>query len=201
MIKLLGKIPGQVTVACSGGVDSMALLDFLSRKHAVSAAFFNHGTANSHRAEKFLVEYCKDRNISLHVGEIENEKPKSLSDEEHWRNERYDFLSSFQNVVTAHNLDDAVETWVWSSLHGTSKLIPYHRGTVTRPLLCTRKSDLVNWCVKNGVPWCEDASNKDTSYTRNFIRHEMMDKVLRVNPGIHKMIAKKTFEKFTLNNL
>ena len=175
----------------------MALLDFLSRKHSVTAAFFNHGTVNSHKAERFLVEYCKHRNIRLQVGEIENEKTKSLSDEEHWRNERYEFLSSFQNVVTAHNLDDVVETWIWSSLHGTPKLIPYQRGNVMRPLLCTKKSELVNWCMDKHVPWCYDESNNDTSYTRNFIRHEMMDKVLKVNPGIHTMLSKKIKEKFT----
>ena len=44
MIKIQGKIPRRVTVAVSGGVDSMACLDFLRRKHNVIAAFFHHGT-------------------------------------------------------------------------------------------------------------------------------------------------------------
>lgn len=179
----------------------MALLDFLSRKHAVTAAFFNHGTVNSHKAEMFLVEYCRERDITLHVDEISSSKPKSLSDEEYWRNERYAFLDSFTNVVTGHNLDDAVETWIWSSLHGTPKLIPYQRGRVTRPLLCTRKSELENWCMSNLVPVCYDESNNDISYTRNFIRHEMMDRVLKVNPGIHKVIEKKIREKFTRDQM
>ena len=47
--------------------------------------------------------------------------------------------------------------------------------------------------MKN-VPWIEDESNLDTAYTRNYIRNEMMTNVLKVNPGIHKTIAKKVTE-------
>ena len=198
MIRLLYKVPREVTVACSGGVDSVALLHFLSLKHKVKAAFFHHGTENSDKAEDFVEKLCEKMNVKLEVGRIAENKPNGLSKEEHWRNCRYDYLSKFPYVVTAHNLDDVVETWVWSSLHGTPKLIPYERGNIRRPLLCTRKKHLVEWCTDHNVSWIEDLSNKDISYTRNFIRHEMMDDVLRVNPGIHKMLEKKLKEKIVL---
>ena len=55
----------------------------------------------------------------------------------------------------------------------------------------TRKRDLELWASLNNVPHIEDDSNKDTRYTRNYIRHTMMHNVLKVNPGIHKTIAKK----------
>jgi len=198
MIKLLGKVPREIVVACSGGVDSVALLHFLSLKHRVKAAFFHHGTTNSDRAEEFLTLSCKKMGVKLEVGKISESKPKELSEEEHWRNCRYAYLDEFPQVVTAHNLDDVVETWVWSSLHGTPKLIPYERGNIRRPLLCTRKKDLIEWCTSRNVSWIEDASNQDTKYTRNFIRKEMMPHILRVNPGIHKMLEKKLKEKIVL---
>jgi tRNA(Ile)-lysidine synthase TilS/MesJ len=44
MIKLLVPLPKKLTIACSGGVDSMAVVDFLKRKHDVTIAYFNHGT-------------------------------------------------------------------------------------------------------------------------------------------------------------
>ena len=198
MIKLLHKLPKRLTVALSGGVDSMALLDFLRRKHDVTAAFFHHGTENSAKAWQFIYTYCKDNNIPLETGLIGYpDKLKEESFEEYWRNQRYTFLSKFETVVTGHNLDDCVETWVWSCLHGTPKLIPHTRGNVLRPLLCTRKSELISWCKKNNVPWVEDSSNTNTKYTRNFIRHEMMQNVLHVNPGIHKMLEKKIKEKYS----
>ena len=197
MINILGKVPKDVTVAVSGGVDSMALLDFLSRKHNVTAAFFHHGTETSNQAYDFLTNYLSSRGIELVVGNIDVEKPVDQSPEEHWRNCRYDFLKSIDSVVvTGHNLDDCVETWVWSSLHGKSKLIPHYHGNVMRPLLTTKKSELYAWCTNKNVPWLEDQSNRDTKYTRNYIRHEMMENVLRVNPGIYKMIRKKLQERF-----
>ena len=46
MIKITVPLPKQITIACSGGVDSMAIVDFLSRKHDVTIAHFNHRTQN-----------------------------------------------------------------------------------------------------------------------------------------------------------
>jgi tRNA(Ile)-lysidine synthase TilS/MesJ len=44
MLRILGKLPRELVVAVSGGPDSMAILDFLSNNHDVTAAYFNHGT-------------------------------------------------------------------------------------------------------------------------------------------------------------
>ena len=191
MIKVLGSLPRKLTVALSGGIDSMVLLDFLKRNHDIDAAFFNHGTENSIRAEQFLVDYCEKNRVRLYVGTINTTRPTKQSPEEHWREERYNFLNQFDTVVTAHHLDDVAETWVWSSLHGTSSLIPYRRGNVIRPFLLNRKYELEDWARRKNVKWIEDVSNNDTRYTRNFIRHKLMADVLRVNPGIHTMLRKK----------
>lgn len=170
----------------------MAALDFLRRSHRVSVAFFNHGTESSMIEHDFLHNYCKDRKIGMVTGTIDKLSVRGLSQEEHWRNERYKFLDSIgHSVVTAHHLDDAAETWVWASMHGTPKLPQITRGNVIRPFLATRKQDLVSWCVNNSVPWIEDASNLDTKFTRNYIRNVMMPHALRVNPGIHKMVKKR----------
>jgi tRNA(Ile)-lysidine synthetase-like protein len=192
MIKLLVSLPRQITIACSGGVDSMAAVDFLRRRHDVAIAFFNHGTATSAAAESFLADYARWEGIPFQTNQTVQDRQPKESLESHWRRIRYDWLHALEGtVVTAHHLDDAVETWVWSSLHGQSKLpgIRYHN--VLRPFMLTPKSQLISWCQRNDVPWIEDDTNTDTRYTRNLIRHEMMPHVLRVNPGIHKMVRKR----------
>lgn len=194
MIKLLFPLPKKLTIALSGGVDSVAITDFLSRKHNVFCAFFHHGTENSERAFTFVNNFCKERNLSLTIGYLKNEKNKKQSQEEFWRDERYKFLEQFETVITGHHLDDVVETYIWSSMHGTSKLIPTVRNNVLRPFLTTRKSEFVNWCERKSINWCEDLSNNDTKYTRNLIRHELLPVVLKVNPGIHSTV-KKLVEK------
>ena len=202
MLRLLGKIPKKITLALSGGVDSMVVLDFLSKNHNVEAAFFDHGTEHSAMAKDFVEEECNKRKIVLHTGKIyQVHRGREQSPEEHWREERYNFLHNFENVVTAHHLDDAVETWIWSSLHGTSSLIPYRRGNVIRPFLLNRKFDFQDWARRKNVKWIEDASNNDSSYTRNYIRNQLMAGVLNVNPGIHTMIRKKLEERQKIKEL
>jgi tRNA(Ile)-lysidine synthetase-like protein len=201
MIKIQGKIPREVTVACSGGVDSMAVVDFLRRSHDVTAFYFNHGTEHGFDAKDFLEKQYTGTNVQLVTRTLQDkEVPKDTSQEEHWRNERYKWfhhLGLQSQVITCHHLDDCVETWVWSSMHGASNTIPYRNISVIRPFRLTRKREFITWCHLHDVPYIEDDSNKDLRYTRNYIRHEMMPHVLRVNPGIHKMLKKKMIAEFT----
>jgi len=191
MIRLLFPLPKQITVAFSGGVDSVAIVDFLSNKHDVTCAFYHHGTENSDRAMEFVAKFCSDRDMPLIYGMISDKSlPKGLSLEEHWRNERYKFLSTLGPVITAHHLDDCVETYIWSALHGTPKVIPFRRNNVLRPFLTTPKQEFVDWCNRKEIVWCYDKSNDETKYTRNYIRHELMPHDLRVNPGLRTVVKK-----------
>ena len=201
MIKIQGKIPRQVMIAVSGGVDSMAALDFLRRNHEVEVYYFNHGTEYGERAEDLVRRYIMKYDLPFQIrGIAQGTKPKRMSKEEWWRDERYKWMDLFSQhhlpVITCHHLDDCVETWVWSSMHGTGKIIPYRRNGVIRPFRTTRKRQLELWAAMHNVPYLEDDSNADVCYTRNYIRHEMMPHVLRVNPGIHKTIAKKVRDDY-----
>lgn len=199
MIKLLGKLPANPVIALSGGVDSMAVADFVSRSRSVQCAFFHHGTEVSAQAEQVVIRYCRQRGWPLFQGYLTKQRPDDISPEEHWRNERYEFLDGFQcDVITAHHLDDCVETYLWSTLHGTAKVIPYRRNRVIRPFLLTKKQDLVNWAWDNDVPWIEDSSNSDTKYMRNYIRHNIVPHALNVNPGLAKVVGRKV-EEFNLD--
>jgi tRNA(Ile)-lysidine synthase len=189
MFKLLNKIPREVTVAVSGGVDSMAAIDFLSQNHKVSCAHFNHGTKHADEAQDFVADFCSSRNIHLHLGFITREKYVSESLEEYWRNQRYKFLESVDGtVVTAHHLGDAVETYVFSALHGKPKVIPSRRNNIIRPFLLTPKEEFYSWCSRKNIEWIDDPSNFDNKFMRNFIRNKLMPNVLEINPGIHNVV-------------
>lgn len=193
VIKLLGKIPDKIYVACSGGVDSMAALSFLNnKKREVAVAHFDHGTEHGIRAQKFVENYCKEKGISLELGTITRKKEPSESREEYWRNERYSFFKSLDApVVTAHHINDVAEWWVFSSLHGDSKLIPYRNENVIRPFLTTSKQELISWCKYHKVPFVKDPTNQNLAYMRNLIRHRIMPQCTKVNPGLTKVLVKK----------
>ena len=192
MIKVQSKLPRDVVIACSGGVDSMAIVDFLKRNHRITLQFVHHGTETSEQAHKFLLQYADDNKLKLYTSYINTVVPKGVSQEEHWRNERYKVLNSWQKpVITCHHLDDCVETWIWSSMHGEGKIIPYQNENVIRPFRLNRKHEFVDWCKRKNVSWVEDKSNLDTSYIRNYIRENVVTQMLVINPGLHKVIAKK----------
>ena len=194
MINVLGNIPNKITVACSGGPDSMAILSFLSShgKRDVSVAYFNHGTRFGKEAETFILRYCVDRELALTVGRISTMDRGDKSTEEHWRDERAAFLEGIEGtVVTGHNLDDVMEWYLFSTLHGQSKLIPYMRNNIIRPFLTTSKKTLESWCDRHAVPYVVDPGNKDEKYMRSIIRHKILPESLRVNPGLEKVIRRK----------
>ena len=192
MIRFLGKLPRKCVVAFSGGVDSVAVADFLlNGKREVHLAFFHHGTKTSGEAEKFAKEFARQRQVTLSIGRIGNEKPVGESMEEYWRNERYRYLSMYDYpVITAHHLGDAVETWIFNSLHGNPRIMPYKRGNVIRPFLVTPKQELIDWAQRHNLSWCEDESNNDLKYMRNLIRHKIVPEALKVNPGLDKVVKK-----------
>lgn len=202
MIKILGKIPNEVVVACSGGVDSMAVVDFLRNgKKKVIIAHFNHLTEYGNRAEVFVKKYCEKNGLEFVGAQMQEKVPKGVSKEAFWREHRYAFLrSEFKNqfVITCHHLDDSAETWFFKACHGQPSLIPYRNNGVFRPFLLNKKSVLVDWCTKRGVPWLEDPSNQHKKYMRNLIRHELMPVVSKVNGGLDKVISRMIQQEFDL---
>tara|TARA_Y100001970_G_C14215735_1_gene849535 strand:- start:304 stop:930 length:627 start_codon:yes stop_codon:yes gene_type:complete len=199
MIRLNETVPKEIAICVSGGADSMAALHFLSKRRNVIAVHFNHGTDHADEAESLVKEYCEDWDVELLVGRINEDPPEKRSLEDFWREQRYNFFETvaltpkYRSLpfITCHHLDDVVETWLFTSLHGEGKLIPSRRGRYLRPFLMTRKAVLEDWCARHDVPHVADPSNEDIRFMRNYIRHEVMPRVLRVNPGIHKVMRKK----------
>lgn len=197
-IELFGpSIPKKAYLACSGGVDSMFALSFLvNGRRDITLAFFDHGTPTSDDAFKFLTSYAAvEFGTDIVFDRIRTDKPDGKSQEEYWREERYKFLHSLDGpVVMAHHLDDCVETWLFGAIHGTPKTIPYQNKNVIRPFLLARKQYMIQWCNRQSVRWMEDESNRDLKYMRNRIRHEVVPSALGVNPGLHKVVARKVKE-------
>jgi tRNA(Ile)-lysidine synthase len=185
-------------IAASGGPDSMALLNItVSSRKDVVAYVFDHGTTNSTMGIEILSDYCNFHRVPMVVGTIENANiPPGRSAEDYWRECRYRFFSNRNldiELLMGHHLDDQVENWIFTSMHGNPMLIPYRnqKYNILRPFLVTRKSDILDYCVRHGVKYHIDTSNSDTKYKRNYIRNVLIEHALVVNPGIHTTIKNK----------
>ena len=197
MIKLLGRLPRNPVLACSGGPDSMAALDFLVLgKKSVTVAYFDHGTKHGAEAREFLQDYCSENSLNIKIESIAGSKPSDESWEEWWRNERYEFLNSIPGTkITAHHLNDVAEWWIFTSLNGYPRLIPYQNGSVIRPFLATRRQTLESWCTRKSVPFVLDPSNEDNRFARAKIRNKIMSHALDINPGFLTVLEKRVREE------
>jgi len=198
MIKLNMPVRDIQYVACSGGVDSMALLHFLKQANPnIQAAFFNHNTETSHQAERFVLQYCLDNDIPCTRSITLDLPVRGDSPEEFWRRRRYEFLHNLRGkVATAHHLNDVAETYLFGCIHGQPKFIGRTYYNVVRPILSTTKDTLYDWCERHGVPFIEDETNNHLRYNRNRIRHNIMPEVQQVNPGFLRVVDRLQQEKW-----
>lgn len=193
MIKMLFQLPDKIDLAFSGGIDSLVVAHFLARsKKDLRLWHFNHGCAYSEQIEHECRARAEELKLPITVGHLKAEKPPRQSQEDFWRKHRYEFLrTSDRYMMTAHHLNDAVETWVWSSLHGEGKIIPYQNGNIIRPFLLTSKKDFQDYGQHHGLQEVSDPFNQDLHVMRNYLRANVMEHIEHINPGIDKVIRKK----------
>lgn len=172
----------------------MALLSFLRNgHHPIEAIYINHRTEHAKHAQEFVFDYCTEHRITFRLYAIAASKPKEKSWEEHWRDERYRILGATGiTIATGHNLNDVAETWLFSTIHGRPKIIPYRRDNVVRPLLLASRQEILAWNTRYNVPFVTDPSNSDIHHPRNRIRHCMFEQALHINPGYLSVVRRLT---------
>ena len=178
-------------VACSGGPDSMALLDQLNKqgKDIVVAHVNYKHRDTADRDEKIVKEYCKKYDIPVRVCYPVHEKGNFQA----WaRDVRYAFFEEVADefdtklLYVAHQMDDVIETYLFQKnrnmicdWYGLKEKSVRHGYQIVRPLLNFTKSELQQYCNDNGVSFGIDESNLTNHYTRNVIRHTQIEKMNR----------------------
>lgn len=193
-------------IACSGGPDSMALLDMAHKYFDyIEAAHVNyHKRDSALRDEKIVRKYCKNNNIKFH---LLNSDPKKVDGnfQAYAREQRYKFFgdictkNNLDGVLVAHHMDDLIETYFMQmdkkltvNYYGLASNIYLYYVFVHRPLLGYTKNDLYEYCVNNNIEFGIDESNLEDHYTRNKVRHSIVEKMsLKEKKKLVKEINKK----------
>lgn len=196
--------PGSsLVVACSGGPDSMVLLDVLSRLAPLydlrlTACYVHHGIRAAADDEvDFVRREALKRNCGFSWQYIDVpalSRREKLSEEAVGRRERYRILQRMEKacgasrIAVAHHGDDQAETVLLhllrgSGLQGLCGMAP-RRGDIIRPLLGLTKSDLAAYAREQGIVFCHDETNDSTRYRRNGIRLELLPYLQKYNPAI-----------------
>lgn len=163
-------------VAVSGGVDSVVLLDMMSRipGHNLIVAHFDHGIRDDSKEDAAFVAELAAR--YGHAFETQREELGKEASEALARERRYAFLQTLAKkhnakIVTAHHLDDLVETVAINMTRGTGwrGLAAFHP-SIIRPLIDTPKQEIIEYATKKGLTWHEDSTNASDAYLRNRLR-------------------------------
>ena len=191
--------PGDsVTVALSGGADSVALLHVLLHlplSLTVSAVHFNHHLrgAESDRDETFCRDLCATWNVPLRCGGADVSALAQLwgtGVETAARKARYDFFGSSETIATAHHSDDNLETLLLHLIRGSALRglggIPPRRGNIIRPLLCTNRQEILDYLTEHHLPHVEDGTNADPLCGRNRLRLDVIPALYRENPSVSR---------------
>jgi tRNA(Ile)-lysidine synthase len=194
-LKLL-KPYGSGYVAFSGGGDSTALVhSLLDRNREVELLFFNHGIKEDDEAEKHSLDFAKEHGLKIHLGHIGSVGFfGGFSVEEHWRKERYEFFSKFNDspIFLGHHFDDVLETYCQSFFTGNPKLIPFKHGeNIYRPLLDTDKKQILEFLKFKGVSYIDCVTNKDVRFSRNRVRHVLLPILEGYDPHLRNTIKRK----------
>ncbi|MDR2421680.1 MAG: tRNA lysidine(34) synthetase TilS [Oscillospiraceae bacterium] len=192
-----------VIAAVSGGADSMALLTALfelapSRGLNLLAAHFDHRLRGeeSDRDREFVRGFCEKLGVPCHVGagDVRAEaRARGRGIEDAARELRYGFLLGLSGrfspparVAVAHTADDNAETVLLNLARGSGARglsgIPPARGSVIRPMLSVTRADVEAFLSERRVPYVEDSTNADESYSRNIIRRRAVPVLREINP-------------------
>ena len=204
--------PGnRLTIGLSGGVDSVVLLHALAMlskemQFMLAAVHVNHGiSGNASYWSKFCCDLCYSYQIPIHVAYVQVKKGTGLSLEASARDQRYRIFDSMQAdyVVLAQHLDDQAETMLLQLFRGAGlkglSAMPVvrnqcaaHAPKILRPLLEVSRSHIEAYARQNELTWITDESNDDTTFNRNFLRHDVLPIIRKRFPHYPDMLLRSS---------
>lgn len=205
--------PGaKLLLALSGGLDSCVLLHLLVAvqkriSFTLHALHVHHGLSpNADQWTDFCVCLCEQLNTPIEIVRLTLDKQSGKGIEAEARTLRYAALFDYRidgekpdYVVTAHHQDDQAETLLLQLFRGAGlkglaamAQIDDHK-QLLRPLLQTPRQELEHYAKTHAITWCDDESNANTYYERNFVRHEVMPILEQRNPAVKTVIARTAF--------
>lgn len=193
-------------LACSYGPDSMALLHMLkSEGFNFLVAHVNYGIRKEAKEETdALNTYCANNDIEIEMY-FAKDDIKGGNFEAKAREIRYNFFKKIYDerkcdaLLVGHQQDDLIETYYLQRKRGgyiETFGIAYDTNIfgmeVIRPLLEYTKADLSMYCFENNVPYMIDSTNLNNDFSRNIIRHTIVEKM---NPRERKFMVNEINEK------
>lgn len=185
----------RLVLAVSGGADSAVLLDAVTRlrtrAHQIVVATVDHGTgeAATEAAARTIAAAARAGLPAISERLALARRDEATLREARWRFLRQVATTQGATVVTAHSLDDHIETVVMriirgSSARGIAGLLA--ESAVERPLLEHRASAIREYARTRRIEFADDPSNVSLAYFRNRVRLVLLPAIRRLSPGFEE---------------
>lgn len=198
-------------VACSGGPDSVALVHFLKKIESHLSYRFHIGHINhklrgkkSDGDAQFVKELAAQLEWPIHTS-VRPIYGVTGNLEEKARVQRYNALWKMawahrcQGILTAHTLEDQIETIFLNMLRGTGpegmggihplRLWEGFKIPLMRPFLGVQKKEILDYLKSERLSFRVDQTNTDQKFLRNWIRLKLIPVIEKKVPGFKKRLA------------
>lgn len=184
----------KVVIGVSGGADSVCLFYVLlalreTYQLTLHVVHVNHMIRGNEadQDQAYVEKLCKENQVAFHLVRKEVKtiaKKEHLSEEEAGRNVRYEAFEQIRKeydcdvIAVAHNSNDCAETVLFQLVRGSGLTgltgIPAKRDRIIRPILCLTRAEIEQYLIERHIPYQTDATNLETTYTRNKIRIDVL---------------------------
>ena len=201
----------RILLAVSGGIDSVVMARLFYEaglKYGIAHCNFRLRGDESENDASFVKILANQLGVPFYNTSFDTNKytnNKGLSIQMAARNLRYEWFDSLLNehdynyVATAHHLNDSIETILYNFTNGTGisgmSGIPPKNGKIVRPLLFAPRKEIEAFARKKDLSWREDSSNDSDKYARNFIRHQVIPQLKKLNQSLEET-ATNSIRKF-----
>lgn len=195
-----------LVLGISGGLDSMVLAHLLMQWQQPQVwVHFNYQLRASAQEEAdFLAQLAEEKGIPFYsrtydLGQELAEQGGNLQGRA--RSLRYQYFEEIRQqegakyILTAHHLDDLVETFFLQQLRGgglgsMQGILPKdEQRKLCRPLLSVPKQALKAYALRQNIHWKEDLSNRESKYKRNFLRNRVLPEIEQAYPHYKRRLA------------
>lgn len=197
----------KIIVGYSGGLDSTVLLHSLAQEplllKKLVAVHINHGISPHALVwQNHCFNFCQSLSIPLIIEQVDFLCHSQANLEEEARKARYQVFSSLLTSVDClllgHHFDDQAETLLLqlfrgAGVDGLAAMVgqkSFAKGQLLRPLLAYSRQQLESYALSQKLGWVDDESNQDISYSRNFIRHQVLPLLRQRWPGVESNLVR-----------
>ena len=196
----------RLVVGVSGGADSVALMHLLHTAGVpviVAHCNFQLRGEDSDADEMFVQQLAHSLQLPFFVKRFDTismVNEAKISIQMAARELRYEWFESLRQdqdceaIAVAHHLDDQVETFFINLIRGSGirgmKGMREVNNKIIRPMLFAQREEIEAYCLSNGLKYREDASNSETKYLRNKIRHVLLPLINDLQTGAEAGILK-----------